>query len=72
MTKHEVVIAGAGPTGMLLAAELKLADVDVVIVERRATPDLLGSRSKGINARTIEVLDQRGVAERFLSQGKMM
>ena len=72
MTKHEVVIAGGGPTGMMLAAELRLANVDVAIVERRATPDLLGARSKGIHARTIEVLDQRGVAERFLSQGKAM
>jgi 2-polyprenyl-6-methoxyphenol hydroxylase-like FAD-dependent oxidoreductase len=72
MTKHEVVIAGGGPAGMMLAAELKRASVDVAIVERRATPDLLGSRSRGIHARTIEVLDQRGVAERFLSQGKTM
>ncbi len=72
MAKHEVVIAGGGPTGMMLAAELKRAWVDVAIVERRATPELQGSRSKGIHARTIEVLDQRGIAERFLSQGKAM
>jgi 3-(3-hydroxy-phenyl)propionate hydroxylase len=72
MTKHEVVIAGGGPTGLMLAAELALARVDVAIVERRATQELAGSRAGGLHARTIEVLDQRGVAERFLSQGKVM
>jgi hypothetical protein len=72
MTKHAVVIAGGGPTGMMLAAELALARVDVVIVERRASQDLAGSRAGGLHSRTIEVLDQRGVADRFLSQGKVM
>src|SRR5215207_7766671 len=72
MSKHAVVIAGAGPTGLMLAAELALARVDVAIVERRATQDLAGSRAGGLHARTIEVLDQRGIAERFLSQGKVM
>jgi 2-polyprenyl-6-methoxyphenol hydroxylase-like FAD-dependent oxidoreductase len=71
-TKHAVVIAGAGPTGMMLAAELALAKVDVAIVERRLTPDFPGSRAGGLHARTIEVFDQRGIAERFLSQGKTM
>jgi 2-polyprenyl-6-methoxyphenol hydroxylase-like FAD-dependent oxidoreductase len=71
MTKHEVVIAGGGPTGLMLAAELALAGVDVAVVERRATQELAGSRAGGLHARTIEVLDQRGVAERFLSQGKI-
>ena len=70
MTKHAVVIAGGGPTGLMLAAELALARVDVAIVERRASQDLAGSRAGGLHARTIEVLDQRGVAERFLSQGQ--
>jgi 2-polyprenyl-6-methoxyphenol hydroxylase-like FAD-dependent oxidoreductase len=64
-----VLVAGAGPTGMMLAAELALAGVDVTIVERRPTADLLGSRARGLHSRSIEVLDQRGVAERFLSQG---
>jgi 3-(3-hydroxy-phenyl)propionate hydroxylase len=72
MTKHAVVIAGGGPTGMMLAAELALAKVDVAIVERRANQDLAGSRAGGLHARTIEVLDQRGVADRFLSQGQVM
>jgi 2-polyprenyl-6-methoxyphenol hydroxylase-like FAD-dependent oxidoreductase len=65
-----VVIAGGGPTGLMLAAELALARVDVAIVERRVTQDLPSSRAGGLLSRTIEVLDQRGVAERFLSQGQ--
>ncbi len=69
MTDHAVVIAGGGPTGLVLAAELALAGTDAVIVERRATQDLDGSRAGGLHSRTIEVLDQRGVAERFLSAG---
>jgi 2-polyprenyl-6-methoxyphenol hydroxylase-like FAD-dependent oxidoreductase len=71
MTEHAVVIAGGGPTGMMLAAELRLAGIDVAVVERRATPDLAGSRGGGLHARTIEVLDQRGIADRFLSQGQV-
>src|SRR5688572_24536367 len=70
-TEHAVVIAGAGPTGMMLAAELALAGVDVAIVERRTTPTLNGSRAGGLHARTIEVFDQRGIADRFLSEGKI-
>jgi 3-(3-hydroxy-phenyl)propionate hydroxylase len=72
MTEHAVVIAGGGPTGLMLAAELMLAGVDVVVVERRATQELDGSRAGGLHARTIEVLDQRGVAERFLTAGQVM
>lgn len=68
---HAVVIAGGGPTGMMLAAELALSRVDVAVVERRESQDLAGSRSGGLHARTIEVLDQRGVADRFLSQGRV-
>ncbi len=70
MTEHAVVIAGGGPTGLMLAGELALAKIDVAIVERRASPDLPGSRAGGLHARTIEVLDQRGIAERFLAEGK--
>ena len=72
VTNHAVVIVGGGPTGLMLAAELALAHVDVAIVERRANQDLAGSRAGGLHSRTIEVLDQRGVAERFLSQGQVM
>ena len=70
MTEHAVVIAGGGPTGMMLAGELALAKIDVAIVERRPSQALVGSRSGGLHSRTIEVLDQRGIADRFLSQGK--
>ena len=72
MTEHAVVIAGGGPTGLMRAAELRLAGVDAVVVERRTTQDLDGSRSGGLHSRTIEVLDQRGVAERFLAAGQVM
>ena len=72
MTDHAVVIAGGGPTGMMLAAELTLAGTDVVIVERRASFELESPRSRGLHSRTIEVLDQRGVVDRFLAEGKAM
>jgi 3-(3-hydroxy-phenyl)propionate hydroxylase len=70
MTEHAVVIAGGGPAGMMLAAELALAGVDVAVVERRPDHVLAGSRAGGFHARTIEVLDQRGVADRFLADGQ--
>ncbi len=70
MNEHAVVIAGAGPTGLMLAGELALAGIDVAIVERRVSRDLPGSRAGGLHSRSIEVLDQRGIAERFLSQGQ--
>ena len=71
MTEHAVVIAGGGPTGLMLAGELALAEVDVVIVERRASQDLPGTRAGGLHARTIEVFDQRGIADRFLAEGQV-
>src|SRR5712672_4680142 len=71
MTERAVLIAGGGPTGLMLAGELALAGVDVAIVERRARPELIGSRAGGLHSRTIEVLDQRGIADRFISQGQM-
>jgi len=71
MTNHAVVIVGGGPTGLMLAGELALAGVDVAIVERRAGQDLVGVRARGLHARSIEVLDQRGIADRFLSQGQV-
>jgi 3-(3-hydroxy-phenyl)propionate hydroxylase len=71
MTDHAVAIAGGGPTGLMLAAELTLAGIDIVVVERRVSQDLDGSRAGGLLPRTIEVLDQRGVAERFLSAGQV-
>src|SRR4051812_16301078 len=70
MTDHAVVIAGGGPTGLMLAGELALADIDVAIVERRVDQDLPGSRAGGLHSRTIEILDQRGIADRFLAEGQ--
>jgi 2-polyprenyl-6-methoxyphenol hydroxylase-like FAD-dependent oxidoreductase len=69
MSEHAVVIVGAGPTGLMLAGELALAGVDVAIVERRASQDLAGARALGLHAGTLELLDQRGIADRFLAQG---
>lgn len=70
MNHHSVVIAGGGPTGLMLAGELALAGVDVAVVERRPNQELSGARAQGITSRTLEVLDQRGIADRFLSAGQ--
>ncbi|MGY2810870.1 FAD-dependent monooxygenase [Bradyrhizobium sp. USDA 4506] len=69
MREHAVVIAGGGPTGLMLAGESALAGIDVAIVERRAGEDLIGARAGGLHARTIEVLDQRGIGDRFVALG---
>ena len=71
MTGHAVVIVGGGPTGLMLAGELALAEVDVAVVERRPNQDLAGARAGGLHARTLEVLDQRGIAGRFLAEGQV-
>ena len=67
-----MVIAGGGPTGLMLAGELALAGVDVVIVERRTSQALDGSRAGGLHSRSLEVLDQRGIVDRFLAEGRAM
>jgi 2-polyprenyl-6-methoxyphenol hydroxylase-like FAD-dependent oxidoreductase len=72
MTEHAVVIAGGGPTGLMLAGELALAQVDVAILERRESQDLAGLRAGGLHPRTTEVFDQRGIADRFVSQGQVI
>jgi 2-polyprenyl-6-methoxyphenol hydroxylase-like FAD-dependent oxidoreductase len=71
VSDHDVVVVGGGPTGLMLAGELALAAVDVAIVERRANQELIGARAGGLHSRTIEVLDQRGIADRFLSEGQV-
>jgi 3-(3-hydroxy-phenyl)propionate hydroxylase len=70
VNRHAVVIVGAVSSGLMLAGELALAGVDVAIVERRGNQDVVGQRALGFSARTIEVLDQRGIADRFLTQGQ--
>lgn len=65
----DVIVAGAGPTGLMLAGELALAGVDVQLVERRSSSELVGTRARGFHSRTIEILDQRGIADRFLAEG---
>ena len=70
MTEHAVVVAGGGPTGLTLAGELALAGVDVAIIERRPSQEVAGSRAGGLHARTLEVFDQRGIADRFLAEGQ--
>jgi 2-polyprenyl-6-methoxyphenol hydroxylase-like FAD-dependent oxidoreductase len=70
MTRHTVLIVGGGPTGLMLAGELALAGVDAAIVERRPNQNLVGRRAGGLHARTLEILDQRGLAERFLAAGQ--
>ena len=70
MTNHAVVIVGGGPTGLMLAGELALANADVAIVERRPSQEVAGSRAGGLHSRTLEVFDQRGIADRFLAEGQ--
>jgi 2-polyprenyl-6-methoxyphenol hydroxylase-like FAD-dependent oxidoreductase len=70
MIEHTVMIVGGGPTGLMLAGELALAGVEVAIVERRPSQDVAGSRAGGLHSRTLEVLDQRGIADRFLAEGQ--
>lgn len=65
----DVIVVGGGPTGLMLAAELRLHDVRVVVLERDVEPTSV-VRSLGMHVRSIEVLDQRGLLERFLAHGK--
>lgn len=68
----DVVIVGAGPTGLMLACELRLAGVDVLVLERQGSRETGESRAGGMHARTMEVLDQRGWLGPFLAEGRAM
>ncbi len=68
-TTAPVVLAGAGPTGLTLAIELRRGGVDVLLLDRQADRGVDGSRAAGLQPRTIEMLDQRGIVDRFLAAG---
>ena len=65
----DVIVAGGGPTGVMLAGELRLHGVHVVVLEKEAEPTNV-VRSLGLHVRSIEVMDQRGLLERFLAHGQ--
>jgi 2-polyprenyl-6-methoxyphenol hydroxylase-like FAD-dependent oxidoreductase len=65
----DVIISGGGPTGMMLAGELRLHDVDVLVLEKDVEPSK-AVRSLGLHPRSIEIIDQRGMLDRFLAQGQ--
>ncbi|MGV0814105.1 rifampin monooxygenase [Mycolicibacterium boenickei] len=65
----DVIIAGAGPTGSMLAAELRLHGVDVLVLEKQTEPSKV-VRGLGLHARSIEVMDARGLLPRFLEHGQ--
>ncbi|NIH84040.1 rifampin monooxygenase [Amycolatopsis granulosa] len=65
----DVIVAGAGPTGLMLAAELRLHGVRVVVLDKDAEPTTV-VRSLGLHVRSIEVIDQRGLLDRFLAHGQ--
>jgi 2-polyprenyl-6-methoxyphenol hydroxylase-like FAD-dependent oxidoreductase len=56
-------------TGLTLATELRRGGIDVVLLEQRSHRGESGSRSAGMQPRTIEMLDQRGVVDRFPAAG---
>ncbi|WP_268253622.1 rifampin monooxygenase [Streptomyces finlayi] len=65
----DVIITGGGPTGLMLAAELRLHDVRVVVLERLAE-QTLQSRGQGLHARSVEVMAQRGLLDTFLAENE--
>ncbi len=66
---RDVIVVGAGPTGLMLAAELRLQGVDVLVLDKEPEPTKV-VRALGLHVRSIEVMEQRGLLERFLALGK--
>ncbi len=65
----DVIVAGGGPTGVMLASELRLHGVHALVLEKEAEPTRY-VRALGLHARSVEVMDQRGLLERFLALGQ--
>src|SRR5918911_1454497 len=67
--ESQVVIVGAGPTGLLLAGDLAAAGVSVTVLERRSGHEANLTRAFAVHARTLETLDARGVADELITTG---
>ncbi|MEU1053323.1 rifampin monooxygenase [Streptomyces sp. NPDC005876] len=65
----DVIVAGAGPTGLMLAGELRLHGVRVLVLDKETEPSE-APRARGLHARSLEVMDQRGLLDRFLAHGR--
>lgn len=68
-SEYDVILSGGGPTGMMLASELRLHGVDVLVLEKDEAPGE-AVRSLGLHVRSIEIMDQRGLLDRFLAHGQ--